>query len=117
MKRNLKKVLEGKAKKVSTNWYFEKKFKKRTSIERISILNWRVRLIRTLKLKLIIKKKKKKNSGNVFLQSCENIIPNWELEWSVATGYWILDPYGIPFWILMLHTIKFPVHYNINSDR
>ena len=60
MKRNLKKVLEGKAKKVRTNWYFEKKFKKRTSIERISILNWRVRLIRTLKLKLILKKKKKK---------------------------------------------------------
>ena len=86
MKRNLKKVLEGKAKKVSTNWYFEKKFKKRTSIERISILNWRVRLIRTLKLKLIIKKK---NSGNVFLQSCENIIPNWELEWSVV--YRVLD--------------------------
>ena len=42
-------------------------------------------------------------------------IGNWNGVWS--TGYWILDPYGMPFWILMLHTIKFPVHYNINSDR
>ena len=116
MKRNLKKVLEGKAKKVRTNWYFEKKFKKRTSIERISILNWRVRLIRTLKLKLILKKKKK-TLEMFFCKVVKTLfqIGNWNGVWS--TGYWILDPYGIPFWILMLHTIKFLVHYNINSDR